>query len=60
MLRLHLPPAMPIMPADLLIRHAALPDGRTDTDVLALNGRIAAVGTALAAPAGVPEIDAAG
>ena len=48
------------MPADLLIRHAALPDGRTDTDVLALNGRIAAVGTALAAPAGVPEVDAAG
>jgi cytosine deaminase len=48
------------MPADLLIRHAALSDGRNDTDVLALNGRIAAVGTALAAPDGVPEVDAAG
>ncbi len=48
------------MSADLLIRHATLPDGRTDTDVLALNGRIAAVGSALAAPAGAPEVDAAG
>ena len=48
------------MPADLLIRHATLPDGRTNVDVLALNGRIAAVGTALPAPAGVPEVDAAG
>ena len=60
MLQLHFLPAMPIMPADLLIRHATLPDGRTNVDVLALNGRIAAVGTALPAPAGVPEVDAAG
>jgi cytosine deaminase len=48
------------MPADLLIRHATLPDGRADIDVLALDGRIADVGTALAAPVGVTEIDAAG
>jgi cytosine deaminase len=48
------------MSADLLIRHATLPDGRSDTDLLALNGRIAAVGTALLAPAGVPEVDAGG
>jgi cytosine deaminase len=48
------------MCADLLIRHAALPDGRANIDVLALNGRIAAVDTALSAPPGVPEFDAAG
>jgi len=48
------------MPADLLIRRATLPDGRTNVDLLALAGRIAAVGPALAAPEGVPEVDAAG
>jgi cytosine deaminase len=48
------------MPADLLIRHANLPDGRTDVDLLALNGRIAALGPMLVAPPGVPEVDAAG
>jgi cytosine/creatinine deaminase len=48
------------MLADLLIRHATLPDGRTNIDLLALNGRIAAVGVALSAPEGVPQIDAAG
>ncbi len=48
------------MPADLLIRHATLPDGRTGVDLLALNGRIAALGPMLAAPPGVPEVDAAG
>jgi cytosine deaminase len=48
------------MPADLLIRNATLPDGRRGIDLLALAGRIAAVGPALAAPAGVPQVDAAG
>jgi cytosine deaminase len=48
------------MPADLLIRNATLPDGRSGVDLLALAGRIAAVGPALAAPPGVPEVDAAG
>ena len=48
------------MPADLLIRHATLPDGRTGLDLLALNGRIAAVGPALVAPTGVPEVEAGG
>jgi cytosine deaminase len=48
------------MPTDLLIRHATLADGRTGVDLLALNGRIAAVGPMLAAPPGVPEVDAAG
>lgn len=60
MLCLHFQPAMPKMPADLLIRHATLPDGRADMDVLALNGRIAEVGYAVPAPAGIPEVDAAG
>ncbi|MCY7315725.1 MAG: amidohydrolase family protein [Rubrivivax sp.] len=51
------------MNADLLIRRATLPDGHHDVDVLALAGRIAAVGAAgerLAAPPGTPELDAAG
>jgi cytosine/creatinine deaminase len=48
------------VPADLLIRNATLPDGRTGIDLLALAGRIAAVGPALAAPAGVPTEDAGG
>ena len=48
------------MPADLLIRHATLPDGRTGVDLLALNGRIAALGPMLAGPPGIPEVDAAG
>ncbi len=48
------------MPADLLIRNATLPDGRTAVDVLALNGRIAALAPALAAPPGVPEVQANG
>jgi cytosine deaminase len=46
--------------APLLIRNAALPDGRTGIDLLALDGRIAAVGPALAAPPDTPAIDAAG
>ena len=48
------------MPADLIIRHATLPDGRTDIDVLALNGRIVALDHALGAPAGLPEVHAGG
>jgi cytosine deaminase len=48
------------MRADLFIRHATLPDGRSGMDVLALNGHIAAVGTALSAPPGTPEVDAGG
>jgi cytosine deaminase len=48
------------MPADLLIRNATLPDGRSGIDLLALAGRITAVGPALATPAGVPQVDAAG
>jgi cytosine deaminase len=44
----------------LLIRKATLPDGRTGVDLLALDGRIAAVGPALAAPPDTPAIDAAG
>ena len=48
------------MPADLLIRNASLPDGRTGIDLLALGGRIAALAPALPAPAGVQFIDAAG
>ena len=45
---------------DLLVRNVALPDGRAGQDVLALAGRIAAVGPALAAPAGIPVLDGQG
>ena len=45
---------------DLLIRDATLPDGRGGQDLLILAGRIAAVGPALAAPEGVPTLDAQG
>ncbi|MDE2082113.1 MAG: amidohydrolase family protein [Burkholderiales bacterium] len=44
----------------LLIRNATLPDGRGDIDLLALDGRIAALGPALPAPAGAVAIDAQG
>ena len=44
----------------LLIRHATLPDGRRDVDLLAVDGRIAALGPALAAPAAAQIIDAQG
>ncbi len=60
MLWLHFLLLIPIMPADLLIRNAALPDGRVGMDLLVLDGRIAAVGMALNAPPGLPEVDAAG
>ena len=48
------------MPADLLIRQATLPDGRTGIDLLAQVGRISALGFNLAAPPGTPEIHAGG
>ena len=48
------------MPADLLIRQATLPDGRSGIDLLAQAGRISAVGVNLAAPPGTPEIHAGG
>ena len=44
----------------MLIRHATLPDGRTDIDVLVQDGRIAAVGPHLPAPTGVEIVDAQG
>ncbi|HMM85533.1 amidohydrolase family protein [Azohydromonas sp.] len=44
----------------MLIRNATLPDGRTGVDLLAVDGRIAAVGPQLPAPAGVEVVDAAG
>ena len=45
---------------DLLVRDATLPDGRSGIDLLVQAGRIAAVGPALAAPEGVPQLDAQG
>ena len=48
------------MPADLLIRQATLPDGRSGIDLLAQAGRISAVGVNLTAPPGTPEIHAGG
>ncbi len=48
------------MPRDLLIRHATLPDGRTGIDLLARDGRFAAIGPALPVPEGAEVIDAGG
>jgi cytosine/creatinine deaminase len=48
------------MNANLLIQNATLPDGRSHQDVLALDGRIAAVGLKLTAPEGTPTLDAQG
>ena len=48
------------MSADLLVRHATLPDGRTDIDLLARAGCITALGPALPAPPEAEIIDAAG
>lgn len=42
----------------MLIRNATLPDGRTGVDLLAVDGRIAAVGPQLPAPEGVEVVDA--
>ena len=44
----------------MLIRHATLPDGRTNIDLLVQDGRIGAVGPQLPAPAGVEVVDAQG
>jgi len=44
----------------MLIRHATLPDGRTDFDLLVQDGRVAAVGPQLPAPEGVEVVDAQG
>jgi len=44
----------------LLIRHATLPDGRHDLDLLLQDGRITAIGHALPLPAGAEELDAQG
>ena len=48
------------MDADLLVRNVTLPDGRSGQDVLALQGRITAVGPALAAPRATPTLDGGG
>ena len=48
------------MTAPLLIRHATLPDGRTGIDLLAMDGRIAALAPSLPAPPGAEVIDASG
>ena len=48
------------MPADLLIRNATLPDGRTGIDLLAQGGLNAALAPALPAPPGAQVIDASG
>lgn len=47
-------------PRDLLIRHATLPDGRCDIDLLARDGHFAAIGPALPAPEGAEVLDADG
>jgi cytosine deaminase len=44
----------------LLIRHATLPDGRCDIDLLMRDGRIAAIGPALPAVEGAEVVDAQG
>jgi len=44
----------------LLVRNACLTDGRRAQDVRVEAGRITAIGTGLAAPAGVPVLDADG
>ena len=44
----------------MLIRNATLPDGRSDIDLLATDGRIAALGPGLTAPEGAEIVEAAG
>lgn len=44
----------------MLIRNICLPDGREGQDLLVENGRIAAIGPSLPAPAGVEAIDGGG
>jgi cytosine deaminase len=48
------------MTAPLLIRRATLPDGRTGIDLLAMDGRIAALAPSLPEPPGAEVIDAGG
>ncbi|MBU6258285.1 MAG: amidohydrolase family protein [Burkholderiales bacterium] len=48
------------MTRPLLLRDATLPDGRQGVDLLAVDGRIAAVGPALAAPEAAETVDAGG
>ena len=45
---------------DLVLRRARLAPGAQPSDLLVLRGEIAEIGPALAAPAGVPELDAHG
>ena len=58
MLRFSVPALDRTMAADLLIRNATLPDGRTGIDVRVLKGRVEAVGQALSVQSGVPVGDA--
>jgi cytosine deaminase len=44
----------------MLLRNTTLPDGRTGVDLLAVDGRIAAVGANLPVPEGVEVVDARG
>jgi cytosine deaminase len=46
--------------SELLVRNVTLPDGRSGQDLLALAGRIAAIGPALAAPPGIEVLDGGG
>ena len=45
---------------DLLVRNVTLPDGRAGQDVLALAGRITAIGPGLLAPASIAVLDGQG
>ena len=47
-------------PPPLLLRNVCLPDGRRGVDLLALDGRIAAIGPALQAPPGAEIVDGQG
>ena len=47
-------------PEPMLVRNATLPDGREAHDLLVIDGRIAAIGTGLAAPASAKIVEAAG
>ncbi len=51
---------MPTSPKPLLIRNATLTDGRRGIDLLAMDGRVAALGPALVAPPHAELIDAQG
>lgn len=45
---------------NLIVRNVRLVDGRSNVDVLALDGRIAAIGEHLQAPEGTPELQGGG